>query len=654
MANTQNILVDLGVTNNNVIKTVTKVRQEIQMTQTVVNVFNQNINKTFNNLEKAKPDSFIETLGRVAKGFSDFTVPGAAFEQTLADLSAKTGITGEELDLLGQNARKIGQSSGMGATQALKAYQALANQVNVSKIGITGLNALQTQTMTLAKASGMEVGKAASALTDTIVQFGLEATEAGRVMNVLAAGAKYGAMGIPDLSNALAVVSASAKSAGVSVETATGALGVLSQNNLKGADAGEALNDILLNMQHTLGIDFSKTSLSTVLDDLKPKLNDTAYLTQVFGDKNMAAVQYLIGNASAVGEMTEKVTDSNVAQEQAAIRSQTTADRMARIRQTVEDLKISLFNLTGGAGGYIAVMNDMTGDLSKLTPLLQLMGTGLNYVTNSEKLHVLWAGITKTALAVWTGVQWVLNASLWACPLTWIVAGIIAFIGAVVLICTKITGWGSLWKGIVDYMKYNFMGFVEGVKLYWDTWVNGFMIGINGMLRMWYMFKNAVGLGDEGENNAAIAKIDADSAARIKATVDGAKKVMEYGKKAQDSLNGIKMGWKGGEEEEKGNAVTGEAASMAGAGISSVSLPGTDNASLVPTYQTASPAAVQDSSQSAVSGGTRSQHVTVNLGKLMDNVNIYAQEFRDGLNDLDNKVLESLTRVLNVAQSNAI
>lgn len=85
-----------------------------------------------------------------------------------------------------------------------------------------------------------------------------------------------------------------------------------------------------------------------------------------------------------------------------------------------------------------------------------------------------------------------------------------------------------------------------------------------------------------------------------------------------------------------------------------MSLPGTDNASLIPTYQSTSPAAVQQSTESTVAGGTRSTHVVINLGKLMDQVNIYAQEFRDGLNDLDGKVLDSLTRVLNIAQSNVI
>lgn len=645
MANFLNFLVNLVAKDTNVYATFTKVQQQLNVTQTAVNSFNQNISNSFNKFSPLKFEAISGMIERTGRAIQSIAAPGVAFEQNMADLSAITGITGKDLELLGEQARKVGTKSGLGSAQAVNAYKVLASQIQVSKIGMEGLNTLQEKTITLAKASGMSIESAALSLSGMINQFGLEASEAERVINVLAAGSKYGAAEIPELAQSFKVVGAAASAAGLSVEATAGALEVLSKNNLKGAEAGTALRNIMLKMQTTLGVDFKKTSLSEALDALKPKLNDATYLSKVFGMENIAAAQFLISNAAAVDEMTQQVTGSNVAQEQAAIRSRTMADRMAVIRENIENLKISLFNVTGGAMGYIGVLGEMAGGIANLIPLMKGVGSVISYVTNIEKLHSLWTGIVKVGTLVWTGVQWALNAALWACPLTWIIALIAGLVAAIVWVCTKITGWGSLWKGVVGFMKYSFLAFVEGIKLYWSTWINGFMIGINYILKGWYKFKNAMGLGDENENNAAIARIDADTEARKNAITEGARKVAENANKAKESLSNVEMGWK-----KSGNGKK----KAAEAGVSTAGIAGANGGSVVPTNQTTSPGAVQQSSESAVTGGSRSTHITINLGKFMDSVNIYAQEFREGLNGLDDKVLESLTRVLTIAQSSAV
>lgn len=644
MANFLNFLINLIAKDTNVHATFTKVQQQVNITGDAVNSFNKNISNSFNKLKSIDLGARLDLLERSGRAMQSLAAPGVAFEQGMADLSAITGITGKNLDFLGDQARKAGRQSGLGAAQAVNAYKVLASQIEVSKIGMDGLNTLQAKTITLAKASGMDIESAALSLSGTINQFGLEASEAERVINVLAAGSKYGAAEIPELAQSFKVVGAAANAAGLSVEQTAGAIEVLSKNNLKGAEAGTALRNIVLKMQTTLGVDFKKTSMSEALDLLRPKLNDATYLSKVFGMENVAAAQFMITNSAAVQEMTDKVTGSNVAQEQAAIRSQTMADRMAVIRENVENLKIGFFNMTGGVVGYVGVIGEMAGGFANLIPLLKGMSSCILYLTKMQNLQAIWTNIVSVATLAWTGVQWALNAAFRANPLTWIIALIVALVGAIIWVCSKITGWGSLWKGIVGFMKYSFLAFVEGIKLYWSTWINGFMIGINYLLKGWYKFKNAMGLGDENENNAALEKINADTEERKKAIAEGARKVMENTVKAQESLGSIEMGWKKKETAKK----------EADTGIAPVKLPGTDRAAIVPTNQTSSPSAVQQSSESAVTGGTKSTNITINLGKFMDSVNIHAQEFRDGLNDLDNKVLESLTRVLTIAQSSVV
>lgn len=228
-------------------------------------------------IERISLTSIIEQVKQLAEGVANLTGPGIGFEQSMADLSSITGIAGDELRDLGKVARQTGKESGLGAQQAANAFALLASQIQVDKIGMEGLKALQQNTITLSHAAGMSMNDAATALAGTINQFGLQATEANRVINILAAGSKYGAAEIVDLSQSFKVVGAAANAAGLTVEDTAGAIEVLSKNNLKGAEAGTALRNIMLKMQTVLGVDFRKNSFSDALDALKPRLTDAAY-----------------------------------------------------------------------------------------------------------------------------------------------------------------------------------------------------------------------------------------------------------------------------------------------------------------------------------------------------------------------------------------
>lgn len=491
--------------------------------------------------------SMIEQVEKVSTAIASISGPGIGFEQSMADLSSITGIVGDELHDLGQVARQTGRDSGLGAQQAANAFALLASQIQVDKIGMEGLKVLQQNTITLSHAAGMSMNDAATALAGTINQFGLQATEANRVINVLAAGSKYGAAEIVDLSQSFKVVGAAASAAGLTVEDTAGAIEVLSKNNLKGAEAGTALRNIMLKMQTTLGVDFRKNSLSEALDALKPKLTDATYLSKVFGMENIAAAQFLIKNADAVAEMTAQVTDTNVAQEQAAIRTDTVQQMMARCQARIDDLKIGFFDLTGSVGGYATIIAQQAVVVAQLLPLLVLMLNTIKFLTSASKLQALWTGAVSTATTVWTGVQWLLNASLWACPITWIVAGIAALIAIIVVCVTKVEGWGKQWSSIVNFMKLTGKLFVETIKYEFNAMVNGIMIGLDYIKLGWYKFKNAVGLGDSSENEAMIAKISGDIDNRKQAIVDGAKNLKGL---AQDAGNALtwELSWKIGKE----------------------------------------------------------------------------------------------------------
>ena len=187
----------------------------------------------------------LQVFDRFGSSVSGATEKGMAFQQSIADLSSITGIVGDDLDALAEQSRRVGRESGLGADTAARAYSILASQIQVSEIGIEGLNTLQEKSVTLAQASGMSLDAAANALAGTVNQFGLGADAADRIINVLAAGSKYGAAEIEELSQSFKVVGAAASAMGLGVESTAGALEVLSQANLKGSEAGTALRNII-------------------------------------------------------------------------------------------------------------------------------------------------------------------------------------------------------------------------------------------------------------------------------------------------------------------------------------------------------------------------------------------------------------------------
>ena len=300
--------------------------------------------------DKLKATDFVavaekfERLGEVVAGAA---AAGLQFRQSVADLSSITGIAGKDLEDLAERSRAIGRESGLGADTAARAYSLLASQIEISRIGMKGLNELAEQSVTLAEASGMSLDAAANALAATVNQFGLSADEAGRVTNVLAAGSKYGAAEIEDLSDSFRIAGATASAMGLSVEATAGALEILSQANLKGHESGTALRNIIIRLNTELGVDLGETSLGKALEALQPKLEDAAYLTKVFGVENIAAAQFLIQNARAVDEMTAKVTGTNTAMEQAAVRTDTQMHKYMQIKAVLEDLKITLTEHAG-------------------------------------------------------------------------------------------------------------------------------------------------------------------------------------------------------------------------------------------------------------------------------------------------------------------
>lgn len=388
-----------------------------------VNVFEGDIKESFNTLNSSvssfktsfKQISFAaltDNVRNVADAFKSTTQPGVDFNQNMADLSAITGIVGKDLDDLGEYSRKLGVSSGLGASQASEAFKLLASNIDITTIGgIEGLKALQKETITLSQAAGVDMATAADTMSFAINQFKLSAGDASRVINVLGAGAKYGAAEIPDLASALKESGTTAKLAGLSIEDATGALEILSQRAVKGSEAGTGLRNVLLALQTKgiPGVDLKTQGLSASLSKMVPMLKDTTAMEKIFGRENINVASILISGAKDVEEMTRKVTGTTVAYDQAAIRTKTYQHELEMVKAKMDDFKIGITGMTGAMLPWSEYLIESLVPLSQMIPLFSAVGSGIKALTTA---------------------QWALNAAQYAMPILAVVGGLTA-LGAI-------------------------------------------------------------------------------------------------------------------------------------------------------------------------------------------------------------------------------
>ncbi|HFN3762895.1 TPA: phage tail tape measure protein [Enterobacter hormaechei] len=291
------------------------------------------------------------------------------YGQALSDLSAITGATGAQLKSLDEAAQEMGRSTEYSASQAVEALKLMASAKPELLQTADGLTEATRSALTLAQAAGSTLPDATRTLALSLNQFGAGAQEADRYINVLAAGAKFGASEIADTAAAIKNGGVAAAQAGVGFETLNAAIQVLAEREIKGGEAGTALRNVILALEK--GTDKtlkpSVVGLSGALDNLSKKNLSTAQAVKLFGVENINAASVLVDNRSKLNALTLALTGTQTAHEQAAIR--------------VNNLNGDIMGLTSAFEGMIIkIGQSSTGPLRSG---IQSVTDGINLLTDN-------------------------------------------------------------------------------------------------------------------------------------------------------------------------------------------------------------------------------------------------------------------------------
>lgn len=320
-------------------------------------------NKTANTFVKSnnRINKSMIGLGKSAKGFIGLAAgamllkkgadAGMDFQDSMANLSAITGATGKDLEALKQKALSSAKAFGVWQADVGGAMDLVASAKPDLLDNLNLLGKTTDQVLLLANASGMDLADSANAVTLSLNAFSKGAEKAGEVVNVLAAGSKFGSSKIEDTAEAIKIAAGASSAAGINFLQLNAAIQTVSKSGFKASQAGTALGQIFTKLAVNEKINFSKSPLGDVLVDLKTKMEAmedpvarSTFLFDTFGAEHSKVASGLIKNATLFNSLTGKMKGTNAAAEQAAIRNNTMSFRLKQLAIVINEKIIKVFD----------------------------------------------------------------------------------------------------------------------------------------------------------------------------------------------------------------------------------------------------------------------------------------------------------------------
>lgn len=357
----------------------------------------------------AKAMAVIGTVTYAAKALVDF-------EKELSGLKALTGVTGAEFEKFKTiiiDTAKVTQTSAVDVAQS---FTTIANAMPQLLGDAAGLGAVTSAAIMLGRAARMDLAPAAESLTLIMQQFNKTAAESTMVVDMLAAGSKYGSAEIDDLAASLREFGADARLINVTLAESVALTEAVSKFR-KGSQAGTELRNVLtymgtlkvqdpkaLNDMRRLGVNMGIVTdksrpLYDRLYELKKIVGDDAAIFHIFGKENKAMAQTVLENLDKFKVLLNNMSETG------------NAARMAK--ENTDNFKGALDRLKAGWTNLVVSSDKANWGLKKLAGFLGFitnhMETIINIATPFIAVYVAWKGV------IWGTVlaQKAVTAAIW-------------------------------------------------------------------------------------------------------------------------------------------------------------------------------------------------------------------------------------------------
>lgn len=197
--------------------------------------------KVWKTIGKAAAGAVVAAGAGVAKAIKSSVETGMQFDAMMSEVQAVSGATGHEFDILRARAQELGATTKFTATEAAEAfyYMGLAGW-DVEEM-LDGIGPV----LSLAAASGEDLGRTSDIVTDALTALGYEAKDAAEFADVLAAAATNSNTTVGMMGEAFKYLATTGGVLGYSMEDVAVTLGLLANSGIKAGQAGTSMRQIL-------------------------------------------------------------------------------------------------------------------------------------------------------------------------------------------------------------------------------------------------------------------------------------------------------------------------------------------------------------------------------------------------------------------------
>jgi TP901 family phage tail tape measure protein len=297
-------------------------------------------------------DGFQKAMKLIGQQIKESIVVFKEFDFQMQKVKAISGANELEFKRLKESAEELGRTTFFTATQVAEL------QTNLSKLGFTAEEILKAQDATLATATatGENLARTATVMGSAIRGFGLDASEATRVADVMAVAFTNSALDIEKFQTSMTKVAPIAKMAGFEIEGTTAIMASLTDAGIEASIAGTSLRNILLRLADpTSKLSKRLGGAVSSVDELIPRLKEMKdsgiVLSDVLGitdRRTAAAFGRMLDSAESVKILTEQLRNSEgAALDMANIVGDSLQGAMLRFKSATDGLRIALVDLFG-------------------------------------------------------------------------------------------------------------------------------------------------------------------------------------------------------------------------------------------------------------------------------------------------------------------
>ena len=336
------------------------------------------------------------------------------FQQSMNQVRAVSGATGDEFDKLSEQAKYLGATTQYTAAQAASAMGFLA----MAGFNATEVLGAMPSTLQLAAAGQLDLARAADITSNILTGYRLDVTELGHANDVLVKTFTSSNTNLEQLGEAFKFIAPVASSAGVQFEEAAAAVGLLGNAGIQASMAGTTLRQAIAKMltpteeasvaMSRLGInatnaDGSLKTLEEIVRQVGSSGATTADIFTMFGIRAGPGMSALVGQgADALAALTAKLEDSGgTADKIASVQMEGFNGAMRELRSALEGALIALAEsgLLEAMTAFAGHLTTMFRQLSKVNPEILKWAAGIGGVIAISGPAVLAFGLIATGIS---------------------------------------------------------------------------------------------------------------------------------------------------------------------------------------------------------------------------------------------------------------